>query len=698
MADSYLKDGVKVCDPACGVGKFLLSSIAGRDNYAINNKKVESKINIYGFDKGFDHDEQKTIILAKANMLIYLTDFIKENASNTDIIAKEIFNKSFILETNSILGTLSHTTRQEYDLILTNPPYVSSGTSNLREEIKKDKELSAYYGNYGLGIESLFIEWIVNSLKKGGTAFIVIPDSFFIRQQDKKLRDYVRSECIIEAIISLPEKTFFTTLKKTSILVIKKRDGSISQKDFMYYLVSEIGETRDVNRFKIKDNDLKKSTAVFKIFNSGAENIEKYVVDERFKLVSNQFLEDDIWNFEQKLYSERELGQFGRTNKNKKLSIADYIYSIDEKNTLISSLMEEMKVVEAVESKKKKIRIGDYYKHAPSNSKLTKKLLANMPGEVPVYASSKSGTAIGKISRHAPNLKIYNQCISYNRNGSAGYFFYRVHDFAPTEDHNVLLKKTPSDSILDEYVVFKLNENSEQFSWGNKAGKSKVENLLVDIPCTNQGEVDIEQQKLELVGMKALSRLKIDIENTFQTINETEILFKELEENKQNNVDFTLKELTSKIVLGSSKYTMKYVKDSKGKYPLYSSKTADKGSIGYVETYDFKGDYITWTKDGYYAGTVFYREKEKFSMTTHCGALEIENREVRSYVYYYLKNHLKEYAVGEQNKRVSKAIIENIKIALPMIGEEIDCGSLREINLINKSVEKLYNEIKNQAK
>ncbi|WP_222702332.1 restriction endonuclease subunit S [Ureaplasma diversum] len=48
--------------------------------------------------------------------------------------------------------------------------------------------------------------------------------------------------------------------------------------------------------------------------------------------------------------------------------------------------------------------------------------------------------------------------------------------------------------------------------------------------------------------------------------------------------------------------------ENKGIYPVYSSQTLNNGQIGSINTYDFDGDYITWTTDGAYAGTVFYRE------------------------------------------------------------------------------------------
>ncbi|WP_225879258.1 hypothetical protein [Isorropodon fossajaponicum symbiont] len=53
----------------------------------------------------------------------------------------KLFNETFNLKTNPILGTLSEPVKNEYDLILTNPPYVTSGSSNLKEEITYKKFL-----------------------------------------------------------------------------------------------------------------------------------------------------------------------------------------------------------------------------------------------------------------------------------------------------------------------------------------------------------------------------------------------------------------------------------------------------------------------------------------------------------------------------------------------------------------------------
>src|ERR1019366_3818166 len=172
-----VREGMNICDPACGVGKFLLEPILKelpRFYKVDNNRKLINKITLVGYDKGFDKDEQKTIILAKANMLIYMSDLIKENPHITEQFSK-LFNDTFLLKTNSILGTLSDAVNEEFDLILTNPPYVTSGSSNIKDEIKKSG-LENHYTINATGAEGLFMEWIIKALKLGGTAIVIIPD------------------------------------------------------------------------------------------------------------------------------------------------------------------------------------------------------------------------------------------------------------------------------------------------------------------------------------------------------------------------------------------------------------------------------------------------------------------------------------------------------------------------------------------
>jgi len=60
-----------------------------------------------------------------------------------------------------------------------------------------------------------------------------------------------------------------------------------------------------------------------------------------------------------------------------------------------------------------------------------------------------------------------------------------------------------------------------------------------------------------------------------------------------------------------------------GTYPVFSSQTTNDGCLGYLETFDFDCDQLTWTTDGANAGTVFLR-RGKHNCTNVCGTLQVK--------------------------------------------------------------------------
>lgn len=63
-------------------------------------------------------------------------------------------------------------------------------------------------------------------------------------------------------------------------------------------------------------------------------------------------------------------------------------------------------------------------------------------------------------------------------------------------------------------------------------------------------------------------------------------------------------------------------------YPVFSSQTSNDGIMGYLDSYDFEGDYVTWTTDGANAGTVFARSG-RFNCTNVCGTIKLYNSDHR---------------------------------------------------------------------
>ena len=111
----------------------------------------------------------------------------------------------------------------------------------------------------------------------------------------------------------------------------------------------------------------------------------------------------------------------------------------------------------------------------------------------------------------------------------------------------------------------------------------------------------------------------------------------------------------------------KYLEEHKGQYPVYSSQTKNDGEIGKIDSYDFDGEYATWTTDGAYAGTVFYRNGE-FSITNICGLISPKDKQelIVKFIVYWLeieaKKHVKD---GSGNPKLMSNVVADIPIPLP---------------------------------
>ena len=718
MAKDDIKPDISICDPACGVGKFLLEPIITKLDYFYRIKKDDKtkkdkiipKITIRGFDKGFDKDEQKTIILAKANMLIYFSDLIRENSALTKEFA-DIFNSSFTLKTNSILGTLSDAVIEEYNLIMTNPPYVTSGSSNMKEEIKKDTSgLNTHYKINALGVEGLFMEWIIKALKPGGKAFVVIPDGMLNRQNDKNLRRYILDECFIDALISLPLNTFFTTNKKTYIICLTKKTvkHQIQTNPVFSYLVSEIGETRDVYRFDIDQNDLDEAVTLFSFFKGNKEKFISINSDKRCKIIPMEFFTSNIENnwLVDKLWTENEKIELGIVEKNESVSLFEFSSIVDEISDSLKEFSREGK--ELSEKKKSNeltaiFKLSDIFYIEKGFAKYTRKYGNLNKGEYPVFSASNNDPLT-----HINTFDYNGEYLTWATNGFAGYTKIIYGKFSINGDRGLL--KPKKNNIFIPYIRFKIEPILRSLAKGRKGEKgqdeftkvypSMIEDIEISMPVDSEGNFDILEQTKIAQKYEFVDDIRKKIMEYQKQIFDIEISFESMYEFKNEKIKAIFD-----IIKGKQIYTHDYIRKHKGNIPVYSSQTINDGIIGYVNNFNLNSDALTWTTDGVYAGTVFIRSG-KFCMTTHCGALilkqEFENISLE-YVFWYLRNNLKKYAVGEQNKRVTVEIMKNLQIPIPvtengdfdMISQTEIAEKYNNINQIKKNVMKELEKIKN---
>jgi len=113
------------------------------------------------------------------------------------------------------------------------------------------------------------------------------------------------------------------------------------------------------------------------------------------------------------------------------------------------------------------------------------------------------------------------------------------------------------------------------------------------------------------------------------------------------------------------------IEKNRGVYPVYSSQTSNDGIFGNIDTFDFDGEYLTWTTDGANAGRVFYRTG-KFNCTNVCGTAKLkEDLKVNLYfVYSYLNYITKNYVSYVGNPKLMNGVFGKIQIKLPEIEEQ----------------------------
>jgi len=106
--------------------------------------------------------------------------------------------------------------------------------------------------------------------------------------------------------------------------------------------------------------------------------------------------------------------------------------------------------------------------------------------------------------------------------------------------------------------------------------------------------------------------------------------------------------------------------ENPGEFPVYSSQTENNGVMGYLNSFNFKGEYVTWTTDGANAGTVFFR-KGKFNCTNVCGTIQPKNWEQIDlrFIPYFLNLGTKYSVRLDINPKLMNNMMAKIPIVIP---------------------------------
>lgn len=200
------KLGEQIFDPASGTGGFLACAV---DHLRNNNNIKDSKVydilqkQIHGVEK-----KQLPHLLCTTNMMLHGIEVPVQ-----------------IKHGNTLNKALS-SWEDEYDVIITNPPF--GGT----EEDGIEKNFPSEFRTRETA--DLFLQLIIEVLKDGGRAAIVLPDGTLFGEGVKtKIKKMLVEECNLHTIVRLPNGVFnpYTGIK-TNILFFTKGKPT---KEIWYY-------------------------------------------------------------------------------------------------------------------------------------------------------------------------------------------------------------------------------------------------------------------------------------------------------------------------------------------------------------------------------------------------------------------------------------------------------------------------------
>jgi len=258
---------IRVLDPACGSGSFLIKSFDVLNDYYLKNDKdyAQSQLDLKTraiFTKkvrilrdnifGVDLDKQ-AVEIAQLNLLLK----IAEKKHRLPFLEQNIKCGNSLIDDKRIAGDKAFKWKGEFkeimkeggfDVIIGNPPYVK--LQNLDKN-----QIEFFYSNYDSAkkhydIYVLFVEKGLSLLKKGGILGFILPSKFFITDYGAGLRKFIsKHKCILQIVNFKGFQVFDEATTYTCLLLLRKSEN----KTFDYF---EIGDKNKLEQTKILSSDI----------------------------------------------------------------------------------------------------------------------------------------------------------------------------------------------------------------------------------------------------------------------------------------------------------------------------------------------------------------------------------------------------------------------------------------------------------
>ncbi|MCD6227775.1 N-6 DNA methylase [Candidatus Micrarchaeota archaeon] len=289
---------IKILDPACGSGSFLIRAFKELDdywktkdkNYKQTKLNVESetpistkieilKNNIYGVDL-----DPKAVEIAQLNLLLRAAE--KKHLLPT--LDKNIKCGNSLIDDLEVAGNRAFKWEDEFedimkeggfDVIIGNPPYV---------DIKQlDPKIVRYlFDKYPsvenrMNLYSTFVEKGLSLLKDNGYFGFIIPNSILYNKSYSKIRSILLKKTRLKKIIRLPDNIFEGVKIETIILVYQKGHKNNNKVEvYLYPRNVKITTIQKNNKHKIINYNQKNWEGTNPIINIGVNSESKTILNK----------------------------------------------------------------------------------------------------------------------------------------------------------------------------------------------------------------------------------------------------------------------------------------------------------------------------------------------------------------------------------------------------------------------------------
>ncbi|SDZ41576.1 type I restriction enzyme M protein [Evansella caseinilytica] len=231
------EEGMRVCDPTVGSGGMLIQAV----DYIKSKNGNPRNLTLHGQERNLN-----TWAICKMNLLLH-------GLNNHRIEKGDTIREPKLLENGKLIL---------YDRVIANPPFSLSNWG--REEAEGDKLCRFRYGLPPKDRGDLaFVQHMVAALNEEGKAGVVMPHGILFRGgAEKKIRQGLVEDDLVEAVIGLPSNLFYGTAIPACI-VLFNRNKNEQKQGMVFFLHGADDYQEGKNQHTLRAQDIEKIVSAY---------------------------------------------------------------------------------------------------------------------------------------------------------------------------------------------------------------------------------------------------------------------------------------------------------------------------------------------------------------------------------------------------------------------------------------------------